>query len=61
MMSRFQPVPNESEKIQNETVNRKELLSLSRRFEPSHLSFALSSRRRQLNNPKSAEGALIRD
>ncbi len=44
MMRRFKPVPSESEKIQNETVNRKESLSLGRRLEPSHLPLPLSSR-----------------
>lgn len=44
MMRRFQAVPSQSEKIQNETVNRKESLSLSRRLEPSHLPLSLSGR-----------------
>jgi len=43
MMRRFQAVPSQSVKIQNETVNKKESLSLSRGLEPSHLSLPLSS------------------
>ena len=41
MMSRFQPVPSNSEKIQNETVNKEESLSLSGGLEPSHLPLPL--------------------
>ena len=44
MVHRCQPVPRESEKIQNETVNRKELLSLGRRLAPSHLPLPPSGR-----------------
>ncbi len=44
MARRFQPVPRESEKIQNETVNREESLTLRWRLEPSHLPFSLSGR-----------------
>ena len=44
MVRRFQPVPRESEKIQNETVNGKKSLSLSRRLEPSHLPLPLPGR-----------------
>ena len=44
MMRRFKPVPSESEKIQNDAVNGKKSLSLSRRLEPSHLPFPLPGR-----------------
>ena len=44
VMNRPESVPTQPEKIQNETVNRKESLSLGRRLEPSHLPLPLSSR-----------------
>ena len=37
-------MPGHSEEIQNDTVNRKEELSLPWRLEPSHLTFPLSRR-----------------
>ena len=44
MVHRFQPVPRESEKIQNEALNGKKSLRLSRRLEPSHLPLPLPGR-----------------
>ena len=41
-MNRFESVTTQSEKIQNDTVDRKKELRLSRRLEPSHLPFPLS-------------------
>ena len=43
VMNRFEPVTTQSEKIQNDTVDRKEELSLPWRLEPSHLPFPLAS------------------
>jgi hypothetical protein len=39
-----QPVTSNTKKMLNESVHRQESLRVSRRFEPAHLPFALSSR-----------------
>ena len=57
MMFRFEPVPPHSEKILNNSVNRKGPLRLIGRLETSHLSFSLPSR--FVRNLREVVGVLI--
>jgi hypothetical protein len=43
IVKRSRQVPTQSEQIAYHAINRKKALSLSSRFEPPHLSFALAS------------------